>query len=194
MCTKPAQCQKPTVVHRPDLAVVFEELRQHVPNGANKFKIPILICEIEGAKNVWGEGEQESKAFEEASYSLAFVPENYIVFVYPRRCEIIICKRNPHTGSLDLEREIVYFQDDGDIFREKMMYLCNLIVKIIVKQLTQGKTLIELAMPRYRQMGWDGINLFHPYHTVCNPCWYIPDASSATRIFNNNPNNIPQFE
>ena len=30
MCTKPAQCQKPTIIHRPDLAVVFEELRQHV--------------------------------------------------------------------------------------------------------------------------------------------------------------------
>ena len=56
------------------------------------FRIPILICEIEGSKSVWGEGEQESKAIEEACYALAFIPENYIIFVYPRRFEFLVCK------------------------------------------------------------------------------------------------------
>ena len=194
ICGNPTQCRKPTVVHRPDVAVVFEELQVHVPNGVNKFKIPLLICEIEGSKDVWGEGEQESKAIEEACYSLTFLPENYILFVYPRRCELIVCRRNPYTGSLDLEHKVIYFQHDGDAFRDKMMYLCQQIINILVKQLTHGKTLIELAIPCYRQMGWDGINIFHPWVNVCNPCWYIPDAASATQIFNNNPNNIPQFE
>ena len=70
--------------------------------------LPILICEIEGSKDIWGDGEQQSKAIEEVCYALAFIPENYIMFVYSYRFEFVVVKRNPYTGSIDIEREIVY--------------------------------------------------------------------------------------
>ena len=85
------------------------------------FHILVLICEIEGSKSVWGEGEQESKAIEEACYALLFIPENYVIFVYARRFEILVCKRNPYTGSIEMEKEIVYMQHDGDRLVEKII-------------------------------------------------------------------------
>ena len=45
------------------------------------FRILIFICEVEGSKSVWGEGEQESKAIEEACYALSFILENYYFYL-----------------------------------------------------------------------------------------------------------------
>ena len=192
LCTKNNQCQKPNVVHRPDVCVVFKEV--NVPLRHNKFHIPLLICEVEGAKASWDEGEQQSKAIEEACYGLAFVPENYILFFYARRCELVSCKRNPHTGSIEIECETVYLQQDGDALRDKLIHICNVVTKILVKQLTSCKSLIELTIPRFRQRGVDGIDKFHPYANVCNGCWYIHTLDFGPQMLGLNPNNIPQFE
>ena len=92
LCVRNVKCEKPTIVHRPDVCVVFKELANAVLAGRNMFHIPILICEIEGSKSVWKEGEQESRAIEEACYALAFIPENYVIFVYPWWFEFLVCK------------------------------------------------------------------------------------------------------
>ena len=92
LCVQNNPCEKPTIVHQPDVCVVFKELNNLVPAGRNMFHISVVICEIEWSKSVWGEGEQESKAMEEACYALAFIPENYVIFVYARKFEILICK------------------------------------------------------------------------------------------------------
>ena len=94
-----------------------------------------------------GEGEQESKAIEEACYVLAFIPENYIIFVYPRQFEFLICKQNPYTGSVEIEKEIVYMQQDSDILQEKLLFITRKIVEMLVKQFTCSKKLIETAIP-----------------------------------------------
>ena len=82
--------KKPTIVHQPDVCIVFKELANAVPAGRNLFQIPILICEIEGSKSVWGEGEQESKVIEEACDALVFIPKNYVIFVYPQHFEFLV--------------------------------------------------------------------------------------------------------
>ena len=194
LCTQVNHCQKPTIVHRPDVCIVFQEQNQFVPQGGQNFRVPILICEVEGSKDTWGEGEKESKAIEEACYALAFIPENYILFVYARRCELFVCKRNPYTGSIDIEKQIVYVQREGDTFKEKWSEICTTITKILVKQLTTRKQLIELTLPRLRQNGVDGIDIFHPHKNVCRTCWSIQTIAFAPAMLGANPNEIPQFE
>ena len=194
VCHQQQPCEKPTIVHQPDVAVVLREGQHLVPNNCNQYHVPILICEIEGSKDVWGQGEQQSKALEEACYSLAFILENYIIFVYPRCWEVICCTHNPHTGTIDVESEVVHLQQDGDVLMEKMKYICEVVIKIFVRQLTIGKRLIELVLPRYRQSGLDAINIFHPPKNVCHQCWNLVDIDEVTAFFNNNPNNLPQFE
>ena len=170
LCTKNAQCEKPTLIHRPDVCVVFKELHCFVPNGCNKFWIPLLICKVEGLKASWGNGDQESKAVEEVAYALVFVPKTYIIMFYARRCDFIVCKENPDTGSVDMYKEMIHLQQDGDSFQDKMMYMVELMVKILVKQLTSHKCLIELSLPLLRQNSVDGINIFYPYANVCDEC------------------------
>ena len=155
------------------MCIVYKELHNLIPAGGNMFRIPIFICEVEGSKSVWGEGEQESKAIEEACYALSFIPENYIIFIYARRFEFLTCKRNPYTGSIDIEKQIVYMQQDRDTLRDKLISVMKTIVKMLIKQFTCGKRLINIALPLYRQMGWDGINIFHPHKNVCPTCWHI---------------------
>ena len=194
LCMQMNKCEKPTIVRRPDICVVFKEQNNNLAAGSNLFRIPILICEIEGLKDIWGDGKQQSKAIEEACYALAFIPENNIIFVYARRFEFVIIKRNLYTGSIDIEREIVYLQQDGDLLLDKLFHITKTIVKMLVKQLTSGKRLLEIAFPRYRQLGLDGINIFHPHRNICPNCWYIHTASFAPQLFYANPNFLPQFE
>ena len=172
LCMWNNKCEKPTIVHQPDICVVFKEQNNNLTAGSNLFRIPILICEIEGSKDIWGDGEQQSKAIEEACYALAFIPENYIIFVYTHRFEFVIVKHNPYTGSIDIEREIVYLQQDRDVLLDKLLHITKTIVKMLVKQLTSEKRLLEIAFPRYRQLGFDGINpypadLFSHFSVTC---------------------------
>ena len=69
-----------------------------------------------------------------------------------------------------------------------------MIVKMLFKQLTSGKRLLEIAFACYRQLGFDGINIFHPHRNVCPYCWYIHTASFTPQLFYANPNFLPQFE
>ena len=194
LCMQINKCEKPMIVHRPDVCVVFKEQNNNLAAGSNLFRIPILICKIEGLKDIWGDGEQQSKGIEEACYALAFLQENYIIFVYAHHFEFVIVKWNPYTGSIDTEREIVYLQQDGDLLLDKLFHITKTIVKMLVKQLTSGKCLLEITFPRYRQLGFDGINIFHSHRNVCPNCWYIHTASFAPQLFYANPNFLPQFE
>ena len=194
LCPKADPCRKPTLVHRPDLCVVYEELANSVPVGRNQYKLPIFICEIEGSKDVWGDGEHESKAIEEVCYSLPFILENYILFVYHIRFEVWCCKRNPHTSTIDIQCETIHLQQDGDSFRDKLVFLTGTIIEIIVKQLMSGKALLDIALPCYRQMGCDGINIFHPPTNVCDRCWCLGNPTVASNLCFANPNNVPMFE
>ena len=141
LCMRNNKCEKPTIVHQPDVCVVFKEQHNNLDAGSNLFRIPILICEIEGSKDILGDGKQQSKAIEEACYALAFILENYIIFVYAHHFEFVIVKCNPYTGSIDIEREIVYLQQDRDVLLDKLFYITKTIVKMLIKQITSGKQL-----------------------------------------------------
>ena len=52
-------------------------------------------------------------------------------------------------------------QQEGDRLNDKLVYITRKIVQMIVKQFTCGEKLIKIAIPHYRQIGWDGINIIH---------------------------------
>ena len=194
LCMRNNKCEKSTIVHQPDVCVVFKEQNNNLAAGSNLFRIPILICEIEGSKDIWGNGKQQSKAIEEACYALVFILENYIIFVYAPRFEFVIVKRNLYIGLIDIEREIVYLQQDGDVLLNKLLHITKTIVRMLVKQLTSGKCLLEIAFPHYRQLGFYGINIFYPHRNVYPKCWYIHTVAFTPQLFYANPNFLPQFE
>ena len=82
-------CSPPTLVHKPDIAVLLLErpATWPLPGQGAIFRIPILLVEVEGGKDVWGASEQESKVTEELVHSLAFVKQNYTLFIYNNRWE-----------------------------------------------------------------------------------------------------------
>ena len=194
LCPNTVQCSKPTVIYQPDVSIMYTEPKDDIPLNCNQFCIPMFVCEIEGAKDVWGEGEQESKAIEEACYGLAFIPHMYILFIYAHHWVLVYFKHNPYTGTIDLEQKRVPIQQDGDIFRDKWYTLCCAIVKILVKQLTSGKRLIELGIPRHRENGCDAPNIYHPPTHVCNHCWSVEHPDYSVDYFYYNPTNIPSLE
>ena len=59
LCVRNDKCEKPTIVHGPDVCIVYKELHNLIPAGGNMFRIPIFICEVEGLKSVWGEGSKK---------------------------------------------------------------------------------------------------------------------------------------
>ena len=85
-------------------------------------------------------------------------------------------------------------QQDNDILQEKLVYVTRKIVEMLVKQFTCGKKLIETAIPNYRQIGWDGIDIFHPHKNICPTCWHIHTLAFAPQMFYSNPNVLLQFE
>ena len=97
------------------------------------------------------------------------------------------------TWSIDIEKQIVYIQQDRDTLRDKLISVMKTIVKMFVKQFTCGKRLIDITLPLYRQMGWDGINIFHPHKNVCLTCWHIQTLAFAPQMFYASPN-LPKLE
>ena len=67
------ECQAPTLVHKPDVTVLLLErtMQRPRPGQGGYFKIPILICEVEVGKDIWGAMEQEAKVMEEVVNTLA---------------------------------------------------------------------------------------------------------------------------
>ena len=66
------KCTKSQVVHRPDLAMIFQEPSTSVPLNSMPW---------------WGRYEQEHKALEEATSTLAFMPDTFLLFIYHNRFE-----------------------------------------------------------------------------------------------------------
>ena len=93
-------------------------------------------------------------------------------------------------GSINIEKQIVYMQQDGDTLRDKLISVTKTIVKMLIKQFTCGKRLIDIALPLCRQMGWDGIDIFHPHKNVCPTCWHIQTLAFAPQTFYASPNNL----
>ena len=138
-CGYDNRCWKKTIIHHPDLAVVHQEVVSVWPPNSTLYCVPILIIEVDGAKDVWGSGEQEHKALEEAAATLAFIPKTYLLFIYHNRFEFwhIVC--NPINGSVDVKAYPVYVQQGSTIpFRAQMQKILIRIVKILVKQCISG--------------------------------------------------------
>ena len=102
-CGYDNRCLKKTIIHHPDLAVVHQETVSIRPPNCTPNRVPLLIIEVEGAKDIWGLGKQEHKALEEAAMTLAFVPGTYLLFIYHNRFEFWHIVRNPIDGSVDVK-------------------------------------------------------------------------------------------
>ena len=195
-CTKAGKCEKKTIVHRPDIAVIHEESVIGKPLNSFPYRIPIFFIEIEGEVS----GEQEHKALEEAASSLAFIPEQYLLFIYWNRWEFWISKRDPVHGFIDVTSHTIFMQEGGQIqFRAQMQKVTELIVSILVKQLSFGTNIMRLSMSGYRRRG------LHAYYdppvgrgtAVCPQCWVLPTTASASKYCNAHNGNeqfLPQFE
>ena len=145
--------------------------------------MPILIIEVDGAKDIWGLGEQEHKALEEAAATLAFIPETYLLFIYHNRFEFWYIVHNPIDGSVDVKAYPVYVQQGSTIpFQAQMQKILIRIVKILVKQCISGAEVLRLSESEYRKDGW--LPYKDPSHsqgaTVCPNCWVLPFPLSAT--------------
>ena len=114
-CGQQNKCRKKTLVHRPDLAVIHQELVSVRPRNSTPYRVPLFIVEVEGAKDVWGSGEQEHKALEEAASTLAFLLETYLLFIYHNRFEYWHIVHNPDDGSIDVKAYPVYVQQGSTI-------------------------------------------------------------------------------
>ena len=65
---------------------------------------------MEGGKDVWGAMEQEEKAMEEVVNTLAFMEQNYCLFIYNNRWEFWKVKRMEVTSTVDLTCETIWVQ------------------------------------------------------------------------------------
>ena len=199
-CGQQTKCSKKTIVHRPDLAVVHKEAVTVRPQNSSPFRVPLFIVEVEGAKDVWGSGEQEHKALEEAAGTLAFMPETYLLFIYHNRFEFWHLVRNPDDGSIDVKAYPMYVQQGSTIpFRDQMQQVLVRIVKILTKQCISGAEILRISEREYRCDG------YHPYRDprhghgsiVCPNCWVLPFPLSATNHcinFAGDPTRLPQLE
>ena len=145
-------CSPPTLTHRPDVAVLLLErpATRPLPGQGSIYRIPILLVEVEGGKDVWGASEQESKAMEELIHSLAFVEQNYCLFVYNNRWEFWEGKRNETTSMIDITSEIIWIQNGGNVYETKMDRILDLIIMALVKQLVSGEVTIAAQVAAYR--------------------------------------------
>ena len=182
-CGYDNRCQKKTIIHLPDLAVVHQEAVSIWPPNSTPYHVPILIIEVDGAKDIWGSDEQEHKALEEAATTLAFIPETYLLFIYHNRFEFWHIVHNPIDGSVDVKAYPVYVQQGSTIpFRAQMQKILIRIVKILVKQCISGAEVLRLSESEYRKDGW--LPYKDPSHgqgaIVCPNCWVLPFPLSAT--------------
>ena len=51
------RCRKRNLVHQPDITVIYKEPATTLPLNQYPYRVPILIIEVEGSKDVWGAGE-----------------------------------------------------------------------------------------------------------------------------------------
>ena len=182
------------------MAVVHQEAVSIRPLNSTPYHVPLLIIEVEGAKDIWGLGEQEHKALEEASATLAFIPETYLLLIYHNRFEFwhIVC--NPINGSVDVKAYPVYVQQGSTIpFQAQMQKILVRIVKIVAKQSILGGEVLRLSKSEYRKDGW--LLYKDPGHgqgaVVCPNCWDLPFPLSATNHcinFAGNNDKLPQME
>ena len=154
---------------------------------------------MEGGKDVWGASEQESKAMEELIHSLAFVEQNYCLFVYNNRWEFWEGKRNETTSTIDLTSEIIWIQGGGNVYQTKINRILDLIIMALVKQLLSGEVTIAAQIAAYRAKRCNPQVETHGdfAEPVCNACYSLMTPIAATNLVNGARNagvNIPQPE
>ena len=188
------------IIHHPDLAVVHQEAVSIQPPNSTPYHVPLLIIEVEGAKDIWDSGEQEHKALEETVAILAFMPETYLLFIYHNRFEFWYIVRNPIDGSVDVKAYPVYVQQGSTIpFRAQMQKILIRIVKILAKQCISGAEVLRLSKSEYRKDRWLLYKAAgHGQGAVmCPNCLVLPFPLSATNHcinFVGNNDKLPQIE
>ena len=75
------------------------------------FGVPLLIFEIEGSKDVWGCNQQEGKAMHEVVSALFFVPQCFLVFMYPRHFAFWHAEKDPSHACIKIKCELMQITD-----------------------------------------------------------------------------------
>ena len=194
------RCRKRNLVHRPDIAVIYEEPHTTRPQNQYPYLVPIFIFKIEGAKDIWGSGEQESKALEEACATLAFMPDMFLLFIYHNQFEFWYLERNPADGSIDVTSHPIYVQHSGEMpFCTSMQKVLANIIGILVQQLVRNGNIIWMSIVEYHNANLEAYHDPRPGQGAyaCPNCWVLPHPLSASNHcmqFINNPPMLPQFE
>ena len=182
-CPNNPKCYKSQIVHRPDLAIIFQEPAGAAPPNAMPFRIPIFICEVEGRRDGWGRYEQEHKALEESISTLAFMPDTFLMFIFHNRFEFWYLERNPADGCIEITSHPIYLQSGGEVaFSAAMNSIVDLITGILVRQLVRNGDVLRLSMAQFRTR-----NLRAYYDPpvghgtyICANCWVLALPTTAS--------------
>ena len=112
--------------------------------------LPIVLFEVEGSKDVWGRNEQEAKAMHEVTSSLAMLPVVYLIFMYPWEIKIWEVWRNPADACIGIQEEIITISDKGKGVGTYFWELVTMIVRMIIKQITEYGPVVEASMKYMR--------------------------------------------
>ena len=194
------RCRKRNLVHRPDIAVIYEEPGTTVPGNQYPYRVPILLIEVEGSKDIWGASEQESKVLEEACATLAFMPDMFLMFIYHNRFEFWYLVRNPADGSIDCTSYPIYVQHGGQVpFRNSMKKILDNLVGILVRQFIRNSHIIRQSILQYQNANLQAYRdpPLSQGNYVCPNCWVLPhplSASAHCAVHQNNQAMLPVFE
>ena len=113
-CTNPKKCRRPNDYHVSDLAICMMETIESLPQGVHVkkfFGVPLLIFEIEGSKDVWGCNQQEGKVMHEVVSALSFMPQCFLVFMYPRHFAFWHAEKDPSHACIKIKCELMQITD-----------------------------------------------------------------------------------
>ena len=83
-----------------------------VQNAQYIYRSPLVIIEIEGKKVSWDHNKYASKTFCGMACCLAFVPQGYIVHVFPDKVDVISTFWDVNDMTIKCEAELINMQRD----------------------------------------------------------------------------------
>ena len=112
---------------------------------------------------------------------LAFVPQGYIVHVFPDKVDVILTCRDVNDMTIKCEAERINMQRDDQTLATQFDTLTDRLVEILVKQLMTTVTTANLSFAQKRILGLK-------YHSdasmrhgpACLNCFHCPTLHSVT--------------
>ena len=199
-CQLQPPCRRPNASHHADLSITFGENVNALPQnfrGQKLFNVPLVIFEVEGGKDVWGQAEQESKAMHEVVSSLALLPEAYLGFIYPVKISLWKAVRNPDKTCVDIKKEDIHLNGEEQTLSEALSYFVDRVIGILVRQIYQHGPCLESTLPYIRNTH-GALSVRHTRNlnaaACCDDCYVLDTTRAASGLCAAFPNTAVQPE